>query len=220
MKDKSFWALLLILAAALVGAYAIKSRPVPVVVETNLERLPMRIGPYAGVSDSFSDAVYEELNADKHVYRHYYKDDGTRVDLYVGYYGTAKGGRTGHNPYACLPGAGWGIIADERIDIKVAGGRNETQENVRVNSLVAQRNDEFSVMLHWYQSERSKVISTGLQQNLERLIGRVVRNRNDGAYVQITMLVDEAGIEQAKREGVLFAREVVPLLARYWPVER
>jgi EpsI family protein len=79
----------------------------------------MEIAGFKATEDSFSDAVYKELNADMHVYRHYRSDDGRQVDLYIGYYGTAKGGRTPHNPYGCLPGAGWGIVEDQRIDLIV-----------------------------------------------------------------------------------------------------
>ena len=110
MTNKSFSVSVLLLLIATAVIVIISQREAPAVIRTNLERIPMQIADYASVEDSFSDAVYEELNADKHVYRHYTDSAGGQVDLYIGYYGTAKGGRTPHNPYACLPSQGWAIL--------------------------------------------------------------------------------------------------------------
>ena len=109
MSNKSFTLSLIILLATIASVGAIASRVEPVVVKTNLENLPMEIAGFKATEDFLPESVYKKLNADKHVYRHYRSADGKQVDLYIGYYGTAKGGRTGHNPYACLPGAGWGV---------------------------------------------------------------------------------------------------------------
>jgi hypothetical protein len=107
MSKKAFFISFVILLAAITSIFLISRRGEPVVVKTNLENLPMEIAGYKATDVFFSKAVYDELNADKHVYRHYRSSDGQQVDLYIGYYGTAKGGRTGHNPYACLPSSGW-----------------------------------------------------------------------------------------------------------------
>ena len=71
MSNKTFFFSLLILCLSLIAVLGIESRGTPVVVETNLENLPMQIGSYTGTKDAFSQSVYDELNADKHVYRHY-----------------------------------------------------------------------------------------------------------------------------------------------------
>jgi len=117
MSNKSFYISLILLLTTITGAFLISRRGDPVVVATNLENLPMEIAGFKATEDFFSEAVYKELNADKHVYRHYRSEDGRQVDLYIGYYGTAKGGRTPHNPYACLPGAGWGIIEAHKVQL-------------------------------------------------------------------------------------------------------
>ena len=76
----------------------IAKRGEPIVVRTNLENIPMQIGAYIGTADRFPDTVYEELNADLHLYRHYRDQDGNMISLYIGYYGTAKGGELGTIP--------------------------------------------------------------------------------------------------------------------------
>lgn len=213
MSNKSFIASILLLGFTLAVAAALSARGLPVVVKTNLENLPMQIGEYSATEDSFPQSVYEELNADKHVYRHYRAPDGRVIDLYIGYYGTAKGGRTGHNPYACLPGAGWGVVTDREVFLQSDNSREQ------VNYVVARKGYNYSVMLHWYQAAGSKVLGSGLEQNIHRFIGKVLYNKNDGAFVQVSAIVPKDQISRAKTDIKQFSEKILNLLPDYWPVE-
>lgn len=216
MSNKTFTFSLVMLLVSFCAVGVINSRPVPLVVQTNLEQLPLVIAGYSATEDSFPDSVYRELNADKHVYRHYRDQSGNQMDLYIGYYGTAKGGRTGHNPSGCLPGAGWAIVDSRKVGI-----RNPSQSSdVDVNSVHARRNGVNTVMVHWYQTAGTTVMSTGIQQNIERLWGRLLRNRNDGAFVQITSQVPDEMVAEAGTKVWNFAENVIQLLPKYWPVEQ
>lgn len=216
MTNKSFTVSLIILSATIISVAFIASRGTPVVVKTNLENIPLDIAGFKATEDSFPDSVYEELNADKHVYRHYRSADGKQVDLYIGYYGTAKGGRTGHNPYACLPGGGWGIIDAHIIKLKT----DYYQNAVEINYILARKEHIYAIFLHWYQSDRDKILATGIQQNVQRFIGRILKNRNDGAFVRVSISTDQTHIEEAKNLAKFFAERVLALLPNYWPVEK
>lgn len=213
-SSKSFYISLSTLLLTIGLVVLIAQRGDPVVVKTNLENIPYIIGDYVGTEDRFENSIYEELNADRHVYRHYRSADGTQINLYIGYYGTAKGGRTGHNPYACLPGAGWGIVQDKRFKVEVDGAPKT------VNLVVAEMGNTYRTMLHWYQSDGDKVLATGFQQNIQRLLLKIKHNRNDGAYVQVSMLSDRDGLHRAKIKTVQFAEKVLKLLPAFWPEER
>lgn len=184
-------------------------------VKTNLENLPMNIAGYTGEKDSFSEDVYDVLDADLHVYRHY-SANNIQLSLYIGYYGTAKGGRTGHNPYACLPGAGWGILQNETVRIFPS----YYPDGVDVNFVVSSKDDIKNVMLHWYQAAGSKVLANGLEQNIQRFIGRVLHNRNDGAYVQVSTTTTQNDIFLLKSQAAEFVQKIMEILPRYWPEER
>lgn len=216
MSNK-FYALCLAMMLLAAGVVAVSfSRPAPVVVQTNLEKLPMVISDYTATEDSLSDSVYKELNADKHVYRHYKSQNGDRLDLYIGYYGTAKGGRTPHNPYACLPGGGSAIVDTDVVYLK----QSVTGNSVPINYILASKSGANTVMLHWYQTAGKTVVSTGLNQNIERFKGRVLHNRNDGAFVQVTAYPFEGDIQKTTQRVAQFAENVLDLLPGYWPVEK
>lgn len=216
MSNKIFTLSLVMLLLALCAVAAQSSRSVPVVVQANLEKLPMVISGYTATEDSFSDAVYKELNADENIYRHYRSKNGSQLDLYIGYYGTAKGGRTGHNPYACLPGAGWAIVDSRKIRIRQPNNTSDTE----LNYVQARRNGVNTVMVHWYQTTGSTVISTGIQQNIKKFLGRILRNRNDGAFIQITSQVPDEMVAGTEIKTRNFAENVIQLLPAYWPVEK
>ncbi|MBS0014748.1 MAG: EpsI family protein [Desulfobacterales bacterium] len=216
MENKSFLITILILLLAGLAAAAVASRKAPEVVETNLENIPMQIGDYGGTNDVFEQSVYDELNADKHVYRHYQSSDDRVVHLYIGYYGTAKGGRTGHNPYACLPGAGWGIVRDQKVQVNV----DYSDGQDRINYTVTRKGDTYNVLLHWYQSSQTAILDSGFERNAHRFVSRIMKNRNDGAFVQVSTQVKEDNIDRAFRNVKSFAEKLLVLLPQYWPLER
>lgn len=216
MDNKAFISALAILLLTLGITGAIAKRGVPSVVATNLEKLPMEIMGMRGTEDSFDEAIYQELNADRHVYRHFRDEEGRQVSLYIGYYGTAKGGRTPHNPYACLPAAGWGITKTNMVQLKP----NYYPDGVKVNYILAQKGDLYETVLHWYQASGDKVLASGLQQNIQRLISRVTRNRNDGAFVRVSIFSQEEDVSAALGLAGTFAENILDLLPGYWPVEQ
>ncbi len=216
MTNKSLYTSIIIFLTTIVFVAIISRRGEPVVLKTNLENLPMEIAGYKAIEDFFPDSVYKELNADRHVYRHYRNADGKQVDLYIGYYGTAKGGRTGHNPYGCLPGGGWGITDSKMVSLKT----NNYPKGVLVNYVLARKGETCENVLHWYQSAGTKVLATGVQQNIERFVGRVLYNRNDGAFVRVSAFTEQNGIEEADSLTKSFAEKILDLLPKYWPLEQ
>lgn len=215
MSNKAFLLSLLLLLLTVAMVACLSMRQAPVVVQTNLEKLPREIGGYIAVDGTFPESVYRELNSDKNVYRHYLNGNGV-LSLYIGYYGTAKGGRTGHNPYACLPGAGWSILETKLINAPT----KKTAAGAAFNYIRAKRDGVNTVMVHWYQTAGTRVVATGIRQNIERFWGRLLHNRNDGAFVQITAQVQDEDVEPTLRKIENFSGQVIELLPKYWPVEK
>lgn len=216
MKKSAFFISAVLLLTAFVVAAMLSRRGKPVILAINLQRLPHEIGDFYGTDDSYGPAVYRVLNADFNLYRHYRNAAGRQVDLYIGYYGTAKGGRTGHNPQACLPGAGWAILEQGKVDTSVS----YDSEKAELDYIVARKNGIREVMIHWYQSAGTKILTSGLQQNIQRFKGMIFDNRNDGAYVQVSAFTGGAdGVAKTTQMLDGFARKLLELLPAYWPVE-
>lgn len=212
MFDKSFVISAILLAITAIIAGLINLRGNPVIVATNIDNLPRNILDYSAIENSFSKAVYDELNADIHVYRNYRAINKSQIDLYIGYYGTEKGGRTPHNPNACFSSAGWAIIKAKRFSLR--------QIEKNVNLLILKKGDIINIVFHWYQSEKDKILATGIQQNFQRLIGKILHNRNDGAFVRVSCYASGENYQKEITELEIFTEKLIHILSNYWPEER
>lgn len=216
MRPTPVWISIAVTLMTLFVVFGVAQRGVPRVVATNLENLPMMLDGYSATEDRFEQSVYDELNADRHVYRHYRNAEDKQIDLYIGYYGTAKGGRTGHNPYACLPGSGWGIVETGTVQLKP----QPYQDAIRVNYILAKKDSAYESVLHWYQTGGTKILESGLRQNIQRFTDRVFRNRNDGAFIRVSAQTAENGTTGAKKDIAEFSDRLLAILPDYWPVEQ
>lgn len=206
---------LLAIALLLVGALAwtLALRPKPVVDATPLDGLPTRIGAWQSVEIPLEPGVETLLRADKHIQRRYEHPTGELIWLYLGYYGTTRGGRPEHTPWGCYTGAGWAIESHRVLDASPRDG-------LRVNEMLVQRDGYRRLVHFWYRSHRATGIVGGLDQNLDRLVGRLVHGRADGALVRVSTPLRSPD-DQVPARSRLFSFEVQldPLLAEHWPVE-
>lgn len=215
-RNRPFTISVIIFLVAIAMVAFVASRGVPVVVETNLEEIPMEIAGYKAREDFFSETVYRALNAQVHVYRHYRSDEGKQIDMYIGYYSTARGGRTGHNPNACFSGAGWDFIDIHKIKLKAS----YCPDGAWVNYLLVRKGNIYEAVLHWYQSAGTKVLGSGFMQNVQRFIGRTIYNRNDGAFIRLSVTTNKEGVTEANLLLKEFGERILELLPKYWPVEQ
>ena len=77
---------------------------------TPLAEIPMEHQRWGAQDLPMDQPIVEMLQADFNVQRGYIHPLGHIVWLYVGYYGTQRGGRPEHTPWACYPSAGWTIV--------------------------------------------------------------------------------------------------------------
>ncbi|MBY0401842.1 EpsI family protein, partial [Myxococcota bacterium] len=157
-------------------------------------------------------AVESELRADFNLQRVYGTLTQDPVVLYVGYYGTRRGGRPEHNPQGCYTGAGWGIEATRTLSI----GQDHP---LRANEYLVERDGVQQLVVFWYRSFRRTGILGGLDQNIDRLVGLMRDGRADGALVRISTSVREGDVVGARSRLQSFASVIDPLLGLHWPVE-
>ena len=206
MNQQRFIKSLIGLFVALGLIIYLSGRPMPEVVEKRLVNLPYTIGPWVGKEFSLDKLIIDELETDVYVARNY-MNENYLITLYIGYYGTKKGGRTGHNPNSCYPSSGWSIFSDTDTNI--------TEGDI-ANRLIVTKGNKTQIVYHWYQDE-GKIIKSGIEQNINRFINKVRFNRDEGAFVRISIYDREEGSEEALRQ---FGRLIMPLIAENWPIEK
>src|SRR5262249_34864270 len=158
-------------------AWWLQSRPALVVDASPLANLPVTVGSWRSADLPLESAVESILRADFNLQRAYYAaPDAKPVWVYVGHYGTKRGGRTEHVPPGCYTGAGWDIASAE-----VIGAADGTER--RLNEYRVERAGQRQLVHFWYRSARSTGMIGGIDQRLDQIFGRIETGRADGALV-------------------------------------
>ena len=123
-------------ALALVGASAwtLKLAGNLEVDTRELAQLAPSLGSWSSEDVPVDDDVARMLRADFNVQRAYRHSLGDVVFLYVGYYGTARGGRPEHTPWVCYPSTGWEILASRVVSVDAASGLAPTSSSSRARA--------------------------------------------------------------------------------------
>jgi EpsI family protein len=217
IKHKTFLVSCLCIAAAFAFVQRIHTGLNVEVIEKNIDKFPYKIGDYIGIDIGMEDTVVKELNTDVYIYRGYVNNKGERITLYVGYYGTKKGGRTGHNPDGCYPGGGWSILNKSKVKVPVVfDGKERT---ITLNSLQAIKGEITEFVYYWYQSQGNEVLASGIEQNLHRFKNKILYNRNDGAFLRVSAPIIRS-LSYTENRIQSFIKDIFPLIVKHWPKER
>jgi len=205
---------ILVVVLAAVGSLGwwLQLRPGLEVDASALAALPEEIPPWWSQDVALDEAVEAELRADLNLQRVYADATGEPVWLYIGYYGTSRGGRPEHTPRGCYTGAGWSIDAERRIPTDPSGARH-------VNEYVVSRNGARQLVHFWFRSHRRSHLLGGIDQNWDRLVGRLGSGRSDGALVRLSADVTSGDEVGARSRLLAFGARLDPLLGERWPVE-
>lgn len=217
MKKSSFWISCLCLIIAFIIIQKVQVGTNVIVVEKNLDKFPYNIGEYKASDISLEDSVVRILDTDAYIFRNYSKKVGKPVTLYIGYYGTKKGGRSTHTPAGCYPGSGWGIIEEKKVPVPIKP--DGEQRSLQLNMMLVSKGDARQLVYYWNQTNKNQVLTTGIQKNLSRFKNRLLYNRNDGAFIRVSQEIDQ-GISSTKASLEAYIQEVFPLIIEYWPEEQ
>jgi EpsI family protein len=201
-----------LLIMTLLGVYTVALRPRVIVAETRFDTLDRNIGSLVGTDLRFDESVYDVLNADANLLRAYRSSEGDGLWLYIGYYGTAKGGRASHLPQFCYTGQGWSIEKWDLLDLDPSGA-------TRINRMLVKQGARRQLVYFWFQSE-SAIMATGIEQNWYKFQHRLLYNRNDGAFVRISLDVPKGQDALIEEQARTFSLAVMPMIASRWPIEK
>ena len=175
------FALLVLVGAA---AWWLTLRPGFHVDATRLASLPREIERWRAEDVPLGDTVEAELRADSNLQRVWLHANAEPIWMYVGYYGTQRGGRPEHTPRGCYTGAGYGIESTREVEVDPVRG-------LRANEYLVERDGERQLVHFWYRSNRRTGMLGGIDQNVDRLVGRLGDGRADGALIRLsTRMVD------------------------------
>lgn len=212
-EQQAVTATAIVLVAVGCLAWWLSLRPVLDVDSRELAGLPSQVDSWVSIEIPLDSAVESMLQADFNLQRTYIHPLGDVIWLYVGYYGTERGGRPEHLPRTCYRAHGWSIAAQRALDI-------DPQLGLRANEYVVEREGEVRLVHFWYRSHRETGILSMLGLTVDHLFGRFLGRRADGALVRLsTRLESPEELVAARSKLAGFGASLDVLLAERWPSE-
>jgi EpsI family protein len=164
---------------------------------------------WSGNAGLLDDRSAEMLKMSEYMLRNYARDK-ERVSIYIGYYGSQRGGSQIHSPKLCLPASGWAKISESTRQMDIEGlGR------VSLVQSVYQKEDRKEVFVYWYQM-KDEYITNEYKLRVYRFINSIRYRRNDAAFIRLSAPVDGT-VEDAVSSIERFMKDFLPVLKDYLP---
>jgi EpsI family protein len=212
-EQRAVAATAIVLVAVGCVAWWLSLRPVLEVDSRELARLPSQVEAWSSIEIPLDTAVESMLEADFNLQRAYVHPLGDVIWLYVGYYGSERGGRPEHLPRTCYRAHGWRIAAQRSLEI-------DPRLGLRANEYIVEREGQVRLVHFWYRSHRETGILSMSGLTVDHLLGRFLGRRADGALVRIsTALESPEQLVAARSKLAGFGAALDALLADRWPSE-
>lgn len=179
---------------------------------TPLTAVPLEVDGWSGVEVPVEDQVAEMLRADFNLQRAYRHSLGNTVWVYLGYYGTRRGGRAEHTPPMCYRASGYRVADTRVLDLRDAQG-------FRAQEMLVEDEGERRLVLFWFRSRERTGILGEFGQLFDRLRNRISTGRADGALVRVSASVENGDVDVVRSQLVQFASRFDRVLADHWPEE-
>jgi len=196
--------IILIVSFAVVGALIYRGAPDegPVAKAPLHQALSHLPGWQSMFSSEISREVIGAIGVDDYVNQVYVNDE-QRVALFVGYYGKAEKVGASHSPLVCFPGQGW-VVSDakeRKIDL---GTRS-----LHISSMIVSQGERSDLVLYWFQAYDRTAPGTFLQK-VYLLKAKLLDNREENAFVRVTVSIGDGTVEEGYQTGVAFIRAFYP----------
>lgn len=182
-------------------------------VASSLDDVPRALNGWESRDIDVDPEVSDLLRADFNVQRIYVHAQGYAVFVYIGYYGTERGGAPEHTPDVCYPSQGWEIEENETIYV------GDEESGFRVREFIVERDDARRLVHFWYRTETATGITSTLPLRLRHFWSRLTENRGDGALVRVSTVIasDDQDGSEARGRLLGFDHSIEQALDEVWP---
>jgi len=140
-----------------------------------------------------------------------YSNGRETVFLYIGYYLTKKKLGAAHDPLVCFPGGGWVASEIKEGSLIVSP---EVNGSISFSTMTVERGLQKEFILYWFQSYDRTAPNTFSQKTIS-LRQRILRQREDNAFVRISIPVGDKSSEECREILTQFIKSFYPLFLNY-----
>jgi EpsI family protein len=200
--SRLYWAVALLLGGTLAATSLTQQRPSePLAAE--IDTIPLEFARFrVSHEPPLRDDVVASLMPTSYLSR-VYSADGSKIRLFIAYYGQQRPGVSMHSPKNCLPGSGWEMWSHRMVPLTFRGGSAE------INQYSVRSGNDRQAVLYWYQSG-SRIVANEYVGKLYLIRDALTMRRTAAAIVIVT--VDDT--PEAIAAGTEFASHIVEPLSR------
>jgi EpsI family protein len=151
------------------------------------------------------------LFADHNVQRAYYHPLGYTIYVYLGDYGSHRGGTPEHTPDVCYPSQGWEIVESSKRRV---GGN----DGLALCEYVVEKDGTRRLVHFWYRTSIASGITSILDLRINHFWGRLTNVGSDGALIRLSTSLPDGEYEAARERLFALDLKVEAELRRLWPV--
>jgi EpsI family protein len=189
----------LLVGTALVSAMS-ERRP-PEALARSLDAIPAQLGNWQATGqETIGAEILNVLKPTSYISR-FYQGADAKLGLFVAFYDHQTTGATLHAPKNCLPGTGWQIWKQDRLEIPGVGG------NAVINRYYINKANDRLMMYYWYQS-KDRIVASEFAGKVFLVRDSLFNGHTAAALVRITM-ADTAAADRAASD---FVSRVIPQL--------
>jgi EpsI family protein len=200
---------LLLVTVFLVNSHSSK-RP-DIFVKVPLRQVFAKIGDSDFVKDYPMDvSIVEELKLDDYLFKSYARNKGL-VNLYIGYYRTAKKVGAAHDPLVCFTGKGWQVISRDSGLYTLTRYPNL---QIYYSSMIAEYQGDRELVVYWFQTN-AKATDTTFSQKVAVVMDKLSGKNEVNAFVRISTPIKEETPEVVRKRLLDFIDDFYPEFYRY-----
>ncbi len=205
--------LLIVLLATGIAAWWLTQRSGPESDAASLRALPLVVADWRAIDIPIEQDVADMLRADLNVQRAYVHPQGYVVYVYVGYYGTTRGGTPEHTPEMCYPAQGWAILARDSVEIAGTSG-------LAAREFVVEKEGDLRLVHFWYRTAQATGIQSTAALRWTHFWARLSAGRGDGALVRLDTPIEGDDVDGARLKLLPMDRAIESALTDVWPMEQ
>lgn len=198
MKNKPFFVVIAILAAAMLISLPSFLMIPTTEGETPVSRLPLQIGEWRGTDLAVDQRAYEILETKNLILREYARGND-RVYLYLIY--SQDNRKVTHPPEVCFEGSGIAIVKKDKIPLELAEGKK-----IVANGLIVEKEGSSNLVVYWYKAGPYH-LDNYLKQQWHIALSRLRFKQTSGALIRLTSEIPPSGQEKTLQNIRQFAQE-------------
>ena len=201
-----YWFMIGLIAFAFAANVWLRAPKPMTETKVDLHRLAPELPGWRHEELALSARAEEQLKADQILMHNYYDEHGRRVEFFIGYYQDQQFGAQVHSPLHCLPGAGWTILRNEKLQLPFA------QLAGAASKLAIGKKDGQQFVVYWFVSD-GEIVKNEMELKVRLLRNTLLRRATAVYFYRVCVAYQEDDPQPALALLQGFLKALGPLLS-------